>query len=141
MKAHQKLCDGIDLVNSTFTLHLASILIDIIIIKTFSFYGVLWELMSGSNFQDITIAQYSFWLTVIYILQIIICFVGSSVAENAKETNKIVSKILNESVFDGEITLNLQNFINRANCRNLNLQNSFFTMNWKLLVQVSTTKF
>lgn len=136
VKAYQDLCDGIDLLNATFTFQLAPVLVTVLITKTFTAYGVLWAMISPPERQGLTYLQNGSWLAVMYLLEIIIAFVGSAVTKNAQETLVIMTKILNNSKVDEDFVLSMQYFVSRVNCRNLNVQNCFFKIDWMILLHV-----
>lgn len=131
------LCDGIELLNSTFALNLTAVVINILIIKTFHAYEIIWELLSGSEIVTFILLQNGAWLLMQFIFEILISHVGSSVRENASETIVIISKVLNEYELSDDVAFKLQNLASMLNYRNFSVQNVFFIIDWKLLVAVS----
>lgn len=139
-KAYQDLCDGIELINNTFTFHLIPVMINAIIIKTVTSYGILWEYVTHSEALLFIVLQNGAWLTMQFGFQILIAYVGSSVTKNAKLTLVTIARVLNDYELSEKTATQLQNLIARINVRNLNLQNEFFIINWKLLVYVRNVK-
>lgn len=136
IKAYQDLCDCLDLLNSSFTFQLAPLLVNIIITKTFTGYGVLWELITPTPHRGLVFLQNASWLMVMHLLEIMIAFIGSAVTKAAQETVVIMTKILNHSKLDEDFALPMQHFVSRVNCRNLKVQNCFFKINWMILLHV-----
>lgn len=136
------MCNGIDLLNRTFTFQLVPIVINTMIIEVLSAYRVLWEIMTTSKVtEDIKIyvlLQESVWLMMAYSLQVTMASVGSSLSESTGETLVIVAKTLNDLEVSNDLSTKLHNFISRSQCRNLKVHNnSLFSIEWKLLVAVS----
>lgn len=71
------------------------------------------------------------------ILEVMVACAGSSVTRNAKETLVIMSQILTDFDLHKDLETNMQNLIIRYSCRNLEIQNELFSINWKLLANVS----
>lgn len=136
VKAFQDLCDGIDLLNSTFTYQLAPIFVNAIATMIFAGYGVLWEIVIETEFRGLLFLQNGSWLTLMYIVIAVISFVGSSVTQSADETSLIMMKVLNNSEPSETFANLMQKFVTRVNCRNMHVQNCFFKVNPMLLVYV-----
>lgn len=135
----QNLHDGIELLNSTFTFQMIAIIINTLIIKTFAAYGIVYEILSNSKRLKFVLLQDAAWLIMQYLLQMLVCYVGSSVTMNVNATEVIISKLLNDLELNDELVNKLQNFLTRINHRTLDVGNDLFTINWKLLVAVSQT--
>lgn len=133
---YQDLCDCIELINSTFTFHLIPIIVNSLLIKLFAAYGMLWEFKVKSPLMLFVFLQNSAWLSMQYFLQVLSAHAGSSLTKNAKETSSIVTRILNDFELSEELSIPLQSFIARSTCRNMSVENIFFVIDWKLLVQV-----
>lgn len=136
VKAFQDLCDGIDLLNSTFTYQLAPIFVNAIATLTFAGYGVLWEVVIETDFRGLLFLQNGSWLCFMYIVIVVISFVGSSVTHAAEETSLIMMKIINNSQPNESFANSMQKFVTRVNCRSMHVQNCFFKINPMLLVYV-----
>lgn len=133
----QILCNGIDVLNSSFTFHLAPIIVSMLVFNVFSVYGVLWEFLNDSKIKLFTLLLNGTWLTMQYTLQAMLAYAGSSVTKKGRETAAIVSKVLNDFELSNELASKLQNFLTRSQCRNMKVQNCFFVIDWKILVSVS----
>lgn len=136
-RIYQTLCDGIVLLNETFTFHLIPIMINTFVMQLFTAYGVLWEFMNPSNYASYILFQDVAWLSVNYAFQVVMAFVGSSLSKSAKETSLIIAKNLNELDINDELSTQLHNFVSRSQCLNFEVQNKLFFIDWKLLVTVS----
>lgn len=136
---YQNLCDSIELINSTFTFHLIIIIVNALIIELFASYGIFWEFKVQSKLMLFVLLQNTAWLSMQYVLQILSAHAGSSLTTNGKETLSIINRILNDYDRSDDLTTSLQNFISRTGSRNMLIENIFFVIDWKLLVQVTLT--
>lgn len=132
----QILFDTIDALNSTFTFHIASILFNILVFKIFAIYQILFDFSSDSTKKMFVLLINGSWLGMQCILQAMISHGGSLVTKNARKISVTVSTILNNFELSNELATKLQNFLARIQCRNHEVQNVFFTINWKLSVAV-----
>lgn len=137
-KTHHELCEGIDLLNSTFTCHLTPVLINSLTIKTLTAYGLLWEVISPADFSAAENLQNVFWLMVMLILEVTISFAGSTLTQAAQEASGILTRVLNNSISHDALNVSMQNFITRLNGRKLHVRNCFIKINWSILVHVRT---
>lgn len=64
-------------------------------------------------------------------------YATSSLTNEAEGTALIISKIMNESVFNEDQKIDFMFFITQVRARNLNVQNMFFKINWNVLLTVS----
>lgn len=135
-KAFHDLCDGIDLLNSTFTYQLVPIFVNAVTTMTFTGYGVLFEMVIKTNFRSLLFLQNGSWLCFMYIVIIVISFIGYSVTQAAEQTSLIMMKVLNNSEPSETHTNSMQKFVTRVHCRNMHVQNCFFKINPMLLVYV-----
>lgn len=132
---YQILCDGIDLVNSTFAFHVIIIFINAMYINIFMMFSLLKRIFQMND--PVIVHMYNIsWILMQYFLQILIVSSGSSVTENARNTSRLITKILNELELKEETSNSLQNFVSRVNSKNLEIRNACFTIDWKLLVTV-----
>lgn len=136
-KLYQELCDGIDLINTTFTFHLIPVMINSLLLQVFTAYGILWVFLSQSRMSWSIFLQNLAWLAAAYMMQNLIAYAGNSVTSNAKEVSLTITRILNNFELNSELEVALQKFVVRMNCRSLKVQNALFTVNWKLLARVS----
>lgn len=136
---HNKLCDLIEIVNSTFTLQLVFVMISIMIVDIFAAYGIICEFLA---FQSLglkyLIVGNSIWLLVQCAIKFFMAHCGSSTTKEAERSLVIVSKLadrIDELDFKAIVDLNL--LINQMRARNKNLENIFFAINYKLVLAVS----
>lgn len=128
--------DFANILNSTFTCHLISILINTLTIKTFTAYGILSELISPADFSAVECLQNGSWLVIMLGLEAAIVFMGNEVTQAAKEAGEILTKVLNHSTSNNEANILMQNFVTRLNGKNFDVRNCFIKINSSLLVHV-----
>lgn len=136
IKTHQELCDGIDILNSTFTFNLTAVLINTLTIKTFTAYGLLWSMISPPDSTVIEHLKNGSWLMIMLVLEVTIAFVGNAVTKSAQEASVILTRVLNHSISSDAVNVSLQNFVTRLNGRKLHVQNCFIKINWSIFVHV-----
>lgn len=127
------------MLNSTFTYQLAPILVNAITTMTFTGYGVLFEIVIETENRSLLFLQNGSWFIFMYIIIVVISFVGSSVTQAAEKTNLIMTKILNNSNPSEDFADTMQKFVTRLLCRNMNVQNCFFKISPMLLVYATST--
>lgn len=139
-RVYQDLCDAVDLMNRAFTFQLVPVLFNELMSKTFVAYGILWELISPTQHSNFSFFRNGSWLLLMYIIDVLIALVGSSVTGAFLETKIIVTKILNNPGCDDEFTNQMLNFITRLSCRNIHLENCFFRLSWIFIIHVRTVQ-
>lgn len=72
-----------------------------------------------------------------FLVQIAIVKSGSDLTEEAGMASVIISKIMNEFHFSESQKIDFMFFITQVKARKVDVQNSMFTINWKLLLAVS----
>lgn len=136
---YEDLCDGISMLNSSFTPHLIAVMMNTLIIEIFTAYGVLHEFILPSKNSGAIVFQDSAWLVFQYSLQIMIAQIGSCLTSNAKETLIVIAKKLNKFDLSHAMSSKLQAFISQIQFRDLHVQNELFIIDWRLLVTVTIT--
>lgn len=124
------------MINSTFSFQLVSVLINGMVMEIFTAYSLLWEIRFPSVLMYYVLLQHSLWLFMQVFMQVMLAYAGSALSVNAKETGKIVAKILNEHDLNENLTKLMQNFISRTQCNDFNVQNIFFAIDWRMFVAV-----
>lgn len=132
------LCDLIEIINSTLTFPLVFVTFYILILNMLSCY---------SHILSITIMEEQFFMTLLtdglalaMNLILLMIFIDASVrtTNKMKETPVIISKIVNSKNFSENEQEILTNFLTQIQYRNLNFENPLFTIDWKLLLGVSS---
>lgn len=136
---YNKLCDLIEILNSTFTLQLVFVMISITIVDIFAAYGIICEFLTNQSIRlKFLIIGNSTWISVQCAIKFFMAHCGSSTTNEAEKSLIIVSKLadrINEKDLKTEASLNL--VITQMRVRNKNLENVFFTINYKLILAVS----
>lgn len=133
---YQELCDGIDLLNSTFTFHLIPIVMNSLLLQVFSAYGILWAVLSRSKIVLFITLQNGSWFITQYMLQALMAFAGSSVTRSAKKSSLIIIRELNNDEVNEGLVNALQNLVSRMNSRSLKVENVLFQIDWRLFARV-----
>ena len=137
VKIYHKLCDGIEIVNKTFTFHFILLFPLILVTTVFTTYGIVLMFLSNSE-----ITAYYFCVNIILsinylIFMIVIMWGGSEVTKESEKTKIFLSKIMNKGSFTSEEKMYLILVIMQMKSRNLHLQSHFFKLNWHVLLSVS----
>lgn len=134
---YSSLCDIIEILNSTFTGQLVFVVISILVIDIFAFYGVIREFLSNQNLKFIIIGN-STWLVLQSAIKFFMAHCGSSTTSEAEKSLIIVSQFMDQVDDTDMMTrINLNLVMNQMRFRNKNLENKFFAINYKLILAVS----
>jgi len=131
------LCDVIELINSTFTSSLVFVEINFLLINIFALYGGLKEVVNNSNWIGLALSSNLSYIAIQNAINVLMIYAGSATTNEAEETNAIISKIIASNRNNKTLLSNCHDFLQIRN-RNVKLQNIFFTINWKLLLAVSS---
>jgi 7tm Chemosensory receptor len=131
------LCDSIEVINSTFTFQLVIVITSFLLIDIFTAYGILRELMKHQNGIKLALLSNFIWIFIQYLIKIFIAHAGSSTTSEAEKAVVIVTKALGSMEFDQELKVDLNFHLIQMRCRNKNLQNVFFVINWQFILTVS----
>jgi hypothetical protein len=135
---YNDLCDLIQLINSAFTVPLIFVTLCIVSTDVFAAYGILREYQIGSNklFVFLLIGNSS-WISIQYAIKIFLVNAGSSTTNEAERTLVLVLKSLGTlDSFDYDKN-DLKSLLIILRSRKKNLENVFFTLDWKLILTVS----
>lgn len=154
-----KNCDAIESVNRNFTTHLSPIIIFMLVIDIFGFYGVVryfFALLLLNEKKHIEFADshddlhhaynrhiYLILSNVIYsAVQIIFkawaAYIGHTTTSEAEKTKVLLAKSMNRMSFGGNVArCNSFTALLQCQTRNLMLQNQFFSIDWNIVLTVS----
>lgn len=102
----------------------------------FSVYSIVASVLKRTgNFDTILLADGS-WFVMQFIILILICYAGASATETALNTKVILNQLVNAYDESDSIRKTMESFSTQIQSRNLNLQTTFFNINWQLLLSV-----
>lgn len=150
------LCDGVEIINSTFTFQLIVVIIESLVsmiinesyvafLKLLSILSQLTDVFSAFaiireiiKLEDIKVALLPHIILIAnqFLKKCIMSHSGSSTTKEAENTSIIVSRIISERQ-NGSDLAGWKTFLSLIGTRNLNLQNVFFKINWNILLGVS----
>lgn len=131
-----KLCDSIERINETFTLHIVFVITSFLVTNVLGAYLFLKEfLLATRNLQHSAISGLIF-LGIQYSIKIFIAYVGNSTTFEAEDTTRIIANILGSMKFVESSKLDLNFLLIQIQSRNKNLHNIFFTINWSFVQAV-----
>lgn len=133
---YSELCDSIELINSTFTLHLVFVMTSLLSTDVLAVYGAVREFQSSiSRFGFLIIANTT-WMCIQYLIKAFMAHAGSSTTNEAERSLVLVTKLIITFQFDLEIKTDLNCLLTQIQVRKKNLENNFFAINWNLILSV-----
>lgn len=135
------LCDGIELINSTFSFHIVFVITSFLLTNVFAAYTTLREVLSQSSQLGHLAVGASLFVLIHYLIKLFIAYVGSSTTTEAEKPLKVVSKALGSLNFEENLKVDLNFFLIQMQSRNKNLQNNFFVINWNFILAVIMINF
>jgi len=130
------LCDGIDLVNTTFTLQLIPFVVYYLSTNMLGIYSMLRELFHGSS-SLLTAMGTNFWWNLLNTsLAVLPLHAGSAASRVAQQTPIVVAAIVRSQPRNCGRKV-LKAFLMEIQFRKLHFENEFFCIDWKLLFSVS----
>lgn len=131
-------CDGIEIINSTFAMHIAFVMTSLMLTDVFAAYGILRGCLSSSGYiLQFLLFSNTFWVAMQYGIKALIAHAGTSTTAEAEKSLVLVTRLVEATNSDKELTTDLNFLLIQMQCRNKNLQNHFFTINWSLILAVS----
>lgn len=131
------LCDALDLNNSIFTFHIVFVVTSFLLTNIFAAYLILRELLSKNSFLGHLVPAACIFIALQYLIKNFIAYVGNSTTVEAEKSLKIITKALGSMEFESKLKMDLNFFLIQFQCRNKNVQNIFFVINWKFILAVS----
>lgn len=132
-----ELCDIIDTINALFTFHLIIVSLNIMIMSIFAVYGIVRELLEGSDQLWFLLPGNSIWMIIQYMIQHSMVNAGSSTTSEAEKATLIVVKAAAELDSRDYLRNDLNSLLLHMRSRNKKLKNIFFTVDWNLTQAVS----
>lgn len=132
---YDNLCDVIEMINSTFTAHLISVMTMIMTIEIFGGYGFLREVIWNTG-NPLTMFGSLLWILFHNALKFTMAYSGSSTTEEAEKSLVLISKLTMTANDHQKHELNF--VLGQLMLRNKKFSNIFFTINYKVVLVVSS---
>lgn len=134
---YNDLCDAVETINSTFTLHLVFVMTSFLASDVFAAYGILREYLSGSKrLLPIMLGNFS-WMAIQYSIKVLSVHAGSSTSNEAERTIIIIARTAGTLNPNDSLKSELDSFSLHMRCRNKKLENVFFFIDWTLILVVN----
>lgn len=138
IKLHDQLCDGILLINSTFTFQMIPVLALILSNGVFALHSTIKEFVSMGKIFWVVSMNNTLWI-IYYILALaFMANTGSKTSDEANRTSVIVLKIIN-NLEGNELLKNFEIFSQQITKREKVIRNVFFVIDWTVLFTMSAT--
>lgn len=132
------LCDGLQMVNKLYTIHLIPIMLYMIIIDIFGIYATLRSAVFFHRFSELYIV--STYALLHFLLKCSVAHMGSSTTHEAEEVISTVAKIINKISMNDPSRYNFYNLLRQFQTRNLKVRALFMTIDWNIVLTVSNHK-
>lgn len=139
---YSQLCDGIDLVNDSFTFQLIPFMVYYLTSNIFSIYGSIREVYYETSFKYYAFGLNIWWIIVSSGMISIVLYSASTTTRCALKTPIIVSSIVKSYRWrnsqNSQCIIDVFNtFLVETHHRNMFFESAFFRIDWKLLFSVS----
>lgn len=134
---YNDLCDAIEMINSTFTRHLIIVTLSLLLTDVFAAYGILREFMTRSQKLGFYLLSNGSWIVMQLAFKCLMVYSGSSTTKEAEKSVTIVTRAAGKLEINDVIKADLNSLLLQMRCRSKSIENSFFTINWTLIVAVS----
>lgn len=137
------LCDGIDLVNDSFTFQLIPFMVYYLTANLFAIYSMIREAFYRSPLMYVAIGTNMWWIILHTAIISIALYSGYTTTRCALKTPIIVSSIVKSQKWKESrcVVKVFKTFLLEIQYRNMFLENEFFRIDWKLLFSVSQNHF
>ena len=111
-------------------------MINLLIVDVFVAYNLTKDFSTLSNYFTSTFFVNFFWIFAQYCLKTLMVSSGSSATNEANRTVVIILKAIGAVDANDPLQKELSVFLKQLKGRNKNLENVFFIINWKLMLNV-----
>lgn len=133
---YSELCDAIDIVNSTFTIHLIFVLTLLLLTDIFAAYCFLREFQSSSATISFVGYVNAAWTVIMFLIKIPIAFSGDSTTSEAERSQILVTKAIAHASSNNDLRTELSFILMQMKIRKKVFANVFFNINWSLILTV-----
>lgn len=130
------LCDAINIVNATFTIHIVFVMINLLLTDVFVAFGTIREFLMQARKSRFLVLANSAWIALHYGIKTLVAYAGSSTTKEAEKTLILVTKLIGMTNSDKELKTDLNFLLIQMRSRNKNIRNNFFIINYKLILTV-----
>jgi hypothetical protein len=128
------LFDAIEIINSSVTIPLAFVMINVLSLDVFGIYTIWREFLSNTNLFWHQMINTSFWILAQYWMKSLMAFMGSSTTKEAEKGSLVILKAMTSLESDHHLQKDLKLFYRQLKGRNKTIENEFFAINWKTLI-------
>lgn len=132
------LCDAVELANASITLPITFVVFHWFILNLLAFFSHVWMIFKEPTYLLFVLITDGAWIISNYAIQTMIIYASSSATKAAEQTSIIICKILAHQECSKSHAEVFKAFLIHNLYRNLKFQTPFFTINWKLLLAVSS---
>lgn len=133
---YNKLCDILQVISSTFTLHLIIVMLNFTAVEIFGGYGIVREVLLPSRNVLNLIASFV-WILSQYPIKFFMASSGSSTTEEAEKSLVLISKIITSTgEHDQEYKNALNIVLHQMQVREKRLSNIFFNIDYNIILAV-----
>lgn len=137
---YNDLCDGIETVNSTFTMHTVFLMTDLVLKDVFIAYTALRQLFAQARDLGPMIFVINLtWISIQYAIKSFIAHAGNITKLEADKSIFLTTKVLANMHSKGDERLELV-LLAQMRCRNKKIENIFFVIDWSLVLTVSLSR-
>lgn len=130
-------CDLIEMINSTFAMHIAFVMTSLMLTDVFAAYGILRGCLSSSGYiLQFLLFSNTLWIVMQYGIKALIAHAGTSTTTEAERSLVLVARLVEATYSNQELKTDLNFLLIQMQCRSKHLQNYFFTINWNLILAV-----
>lgn len=126
-----KLCDSIDVVNSSLTFNLVIASVSFTISYMLGVYGLLFALMTKDETFWRIFVRDGIWSFLNFLSLVFISYIGSSTVERGEMLKVSVAKVIIQYEFGSTIRMRWQSCLKSIKNRDLRLKNDFFHIDWR----------
>lgn len=134
------LCDAIEQVNEAFTDNLIFVVCDLMLIDIFGGYGIIREIIIKKR-DMFLLAGNILWFMLHIPIKLFMAHAGNSTTKEAEKSLVMITKLVAKTNDSDQLRIDLNFQLIQMKCRNKNLQNIFFTINYNLILVVSFKAF
>ena len=154
-KLYLDLCDLIELVNSTFSVHLIFTFFTILVsshsskyamdrkvnnflklLTIFACFGIVQTALKTASVPLVAIALHGNMVIFQYLTMILLAVTGTATTKQAENTMNILEKLMNTA--EESEASDLAKFLIQIRTRDLKLRNIFFSIDWNVVLAVSS---
>lgn len=131
------LCDIIEMINTIFSPILIPTMLAMLVIDIFGAYGIAQNIFLNEKSSEMLILTNSFYFIMHFFLKVSIAHIGCTTSHAAEMIKITVAKKTNELPPKEIFRSFYHQMLLQFQARNVKLQNSFFIVDWNIILAVS----